>query len=328
MRTAFAERARERPQSKQEYLTAFDRDWALIHDGRPSEAGLKRVGSLERKEVCEDVALKSLKHGLFLVADGVGRSHGWLASREAARAAYEALGEELDKGIDNLKKEAAGDRQRMLEQVNVLIASRMIAVIGQAESRLKALSARMVGQPAKTTLSMAKLVELPGLNGSPLRRLVFANVGDSRIYVQMGGGRLRQVSRDHSLLQRHVDRGDLTPAQAREIDQAENPLNLPHELREYAAQRAGITNAVGNGHAADDLHVSYIDLQPGDRLLLVSDGVSDQLLEREMLQAMQSAKQDGLAQDELVDLAMSRALDGRHPRAKPDDISVVVHTIS
>ena len=258
MEESFTERGRERLQSKREYLEAFDREWALIHDGRGSEAGLKRVGSPERKPVCEDVALKSLRHGLFLVADGVGQSHGWLASREAARSAYEVLGEDLDKGIDNLKQEAAGDRQKLLEQVNVLVASRMAAAIVQAESRLKALSARLVGEPAKTTLSMAKLIEV-SVRGEPsLRRLVFANVGDSRIYVQLGGGRLRQISRDDSLLQWHVDRGELTPAQAREIDQAENPLELPQQLRAYAAQRGGITNTLGNGRPSLGASISAV----------------------------------------------------------------------
>lgn len=46
------------------------------------------------------------------------------------------------------------------------------------------------------------------------RHATVVNVGDSRAYMVNGGG-IRQVTRDHSLVQMMVERGELTPERAR-----------------------------------------------------------------------------------------------------------------
>lgn len=89
------------------------------------------------------------------------------------------------------------------------------------------------------------------------------HVGDSRLY-QLHGGQFYQVTRDHSRVQEMIDLGTITPEEAR--------------LR---PDRNIITRAVG---IAADVDVDLLDLQlsPGDRLLLCTDGLSGLCPDREI----------------------------------------------
>jgi PPM family protein phosphatase len=90
-----------------------------------------------------------------------------------------------------------------------------------------------------------------------------AEVGDSRAYL-LRQGRLRQITRDQSLVQMLIDRGMLTAEEARQ-----------------SPQRSIILQAVG---LLDDVRVAIgrLDLRWGDRLLLCSDGVSGAIADDEL----------------------------------------------
>ncbi|GAA4093303.1 PP2C family protein-serine/threonine phosphatase [Nocardioides kongjuensis] len=85
-----------------------------------------------------------------------------------------------------------------------------------------------------------------------------AHVGDSRAYL-LRDGELSQLSHDQTLVQSMVDDGQLTPAQA-----AASPY------------RNVVLQAVDGEHVPDP-DLLMLDLRPGDRLLLCSDGLSDVL---------------------------------------------------
>jgi len=87
--------------------------------------------------------------------------------------------------------------------------------------------------------------------------------GDSRAYL-LREGILQRVTRDHSLVQEMVDRGTLTEAEAESHPQA----NV-------------ILRAVG---AAGELVLDKVSgrIEPGDRLLLCSDGLFKALSEEEL----------------------------------------------
>ena len=85
--------------------------------------------------------------------------------------------------------------------------------------------------------------------------LTLGHVGDSRAYL-LHQGTIRQLTDDHSWVGEMVRRGEITAAEA---------ATHPH--------RSVITRALGtDGEAQPDL--VEIGLEPGDRLLLCSDGLS------------------------------------------------------
>lgn len=111
--------------------------------------------------------------------------------------------------------------------------------------------------------------------------------GDSRVYL-LRDGALSQLTRDHSLVQELIDNGELDP------DQAE------------AHPRANvITRAIGAG--PEDLALDKITgvVQPGDRFLLCSDGLSKTLSNEEITGLL--ATPDGVSpSDMLISAALAR----------------------
>ena len=84
------------------------------------------------------------------------------------------------------------------------------------------------------------------------------HVGDSRIY-QLRDGALRQLTEDHSVAEEWVRMGRLTPEEA-----------LNHPRRHQLTRGVGVEDTI-------DIDVMSINAQPGDRLLLCSDGLSNEL---------------------------------------------------
>lgn len=90
-------------------------------------------------------------------------------------------------------------------------------------------------------------------------RMFACNVGDSRIYFWRAG-ELRRLSRDHTKYQQMVDDGFLQPKQDANCSEK-------HVLTQYLGM---------NGMLAPHFAVS-VRLQPGDRVLLCSDGLTGHL---------------------------------------------------
>ena len=95
-------------------------------------------------------------------------------------------------------------------------------------------------------------------------RVTVVNVGDSRAYKVDSDG-IRQISRDHSLVQMMVDRGELSPEVA----------------RTYPGKNF-ITRAIGT-ETMVECDFYHFDVKKGDYLLLCSDGLSNMMDEQEML---------------------------------------------
>ncbi|MDD6119999.1 MAG: Stp1/IreP family PP2C-type Ser/Thr phosphatase [Selenomonadaceae bacterium] len=112
----------------------------------------------------------------------------------------------------------------------------------------------------------------------------WAHVGDSRLYLWRQG-ELRQITRDHSYVEDLVENGTLTPEEAR-VHPSKNML----------------TRAVG---VAADLQVDEgtFALQPGDQLLLATDGLMKHVTDGEIAAALQQHTADPARQ--LVDMALN-----------------------
>jgi PPM family protein phosphatase len=131
--------------------------------------------------------------------------------------------------------------------------------------------------------------------------LAVVNVGDSRAYL-MHRGALRKLTHDHTVTAELVKRGELN----------ENAAHM-HPMHGY------LTRALGVGPTVE-LDGTALPAVAGDRLLLCSDGLFNEVSEEEMASLVAGAEDVRAAADGLVDLALSH---GGH-----DNISVVVADIS
>ena len=93
------------------------------------------------------------------------------------------------------------------------------------------------------------------------RRAAILNVGDSRAYRANREGQWRRLSKDHTVLQGMLDRGEASPD------------------TEYASLYGALEHGLCADPEASDfaIHRVTVTLEPGDRLLLCSDGIHDQL---------------------------------------------------
>lgn len=88
--------------------------------------------------------------------------------------------------------------------------------------------------------------------------LTVAHVGDSRVY-RLAGGRLEQLTSDHSVVQELVDSGFLSEEEA-----------------EQSVNRNVITRALGTEPMVE-VAVNTFEAEPGELFVLCSDGLSDLL---------------------------------------------------
>jgi protein phosphatase len=110
------------------------------------------------------------------------------------------------------------------------------------------------------------------------------HVGDSRAYL-MRDGAVTQVTEDHSLVEQLVREGRLTPEEA-----------------QHHPQRAIITRALGVD-ADVQVDTYRLDLKPGDRLLICSDGLTNMLSDDTIAQTLRRHADPQQAADTLVDMA-------------------------
>ncbi|MFD4373557.1 MerR family transcriptional regulator [Streptomyces sp. NPDC058486] len=128
-------------------------------------------------------------------------------------------------------------------------------------------------------------------------RLVVAHVGDSRAYL-LREGRLRQLTRDDTVVQALVDAGELEAGEA-----AERP------------DRALLLKALEGGGGPVDPTLTVHELRPGDRLLLCTDGLSTVVPGVALLKALTAPTPS---------LAAAALLKAAEAAGAPDNLSLAV----
>lgn len=113
------------------------------------------------------------------------------------------------------------------------------------------------------------------------QQLAVVNVGDSRVYL-LRDGQLDRLSSDHSLVADLVRAGQISEADA-----------FSHPERHV------LTQALGTG-ADLEPHLSYTAPLAGDRLLLCSDGLFNELVEAQITEVLSVVTDPGAAATELV----------------------------
>jgi PPM family protein phosphatase len=205
--------------------------------------------------------------GLFIVADGVG---GRLAGMAASYWAVETIKNQLADLIDHRDPRATNRfSQETIRDLQSAVASgmdpantsqRVRAAISKANDVVREYS-RNRPEEARNAGSTVCVALIQGLYAT------IANVGDSRGYV-LRQGRLRQITKDHSLVQRMIDLGQLKP-----------------EERYTHPQRNLIFRSLG---AAGDVEADLfpLRLEPGDHLLLCSDGLWEMIRDPAQITAL------------------------------------------
>ncbi|MGD0004078.1 MAG: protein phosphatase 2C domain-containing protein [Anaerolineaceae bacterium] len=134
------------------------------------------------------------------------------------------------------------------------------------------------------------------------RRLFTATIGDSRVYL-LRHGLIHQLSTDHTWIQEALTSGLITPAQVKGHPNA-------HVIRRYLGSpapprvdiRLHLTGTEDDAHAEANQGTL---LEPGDILVLCTDGLSDLVEGREILAAYREQPMDAAGQA-LIDLANER----------------------
>ena len=223
----------------------------------------------------EDRYLAEAELGLFVVSDGMGGHRGGAL---ASQIVSEDLPVMIETGLDRLRVGSAGAIRSLLSKA-IAEQSRQLLLEGGSESGFKDMGA---------TLVMVLL-----RNG----RAYVANLGDSRMY-RFRGGRLRQLTKDHSVVSELVDRGQIKPEEA--------------EKHEAAGE---ITHYVGMEEKPAP-YVCSFGLRKGDRLLLCTDGLSD-MVDDGAIAAI-------LGGEDEIERACRRLVDAANAAGGEDNVTVLL----
>jgi protein phosphatase len=233
--------------------------------GRRTDVGQERMlneDSLLTLEVTPVFRSVSTPVGLFVVADGMG---GHEAGDVASRLTVQAIAQQA--ASEMLSRAAAGEPPPDARQwltATILAANRAVYERRQAADT-----------DMGTTLVMALVVG---------DTATIANVGDSRAYL-LERSAIAQITTDHSLVERLVATGHITPEEA---------ANHP--------QRNIIYRVIGDQPRVE-ADVFQRRLEPGEALLLCSDGLSGTVPDERMWEIWRTSTSPQAACDRLVEAA-------------------------
>ncbi|MBE3560520.1 MAG: serine/threonine-protein phosphatase [Ktedonobacteraceae bacterium] len=268
----------------------------------------------------EDSILIDQATGLVAVFDGVGGSAaGEIASQTAARATCAGWRRIL-------RRYQQGRRTlTMLEDSPDLNLSVVLQdLILESDELVRTEGATRAGtDDLATTVALAAFCREPETDSYVM---VYAHVGDSRIYLLREQEQIRRLTSDDGLLAKLVENQIVHELDALRIDQAMQAHELSDIEFNYFRLRGGITQALG-GPLPPTIHINRIDIKPGDRILLCTDGIHDNLIDQEIEQVIRNTPRTANARI-LVEHAIARSRQDRSVtiRAKPDDMSAVVVT--
>ncbi len=268
----------------------------------------------------EDSILVDKSSGLAGVFDGVGGSAaGEIASQTAARATHREWKHILEQKCKRDGISTLFECCDSLDLCNILET-----LIREADELVRTEGAKRAG-----TTDLATTVALAAFCRQAQTRdycMVYAHVGDSRVYLLRDHEELKRLTNDDGLLAKLVENQVITEQDALRIDQAMRAEHLSDTEISYFRLRGGITQALG-GPMPPLIHIDQITVQPGDRILLCTDGIHDNLTDSEIEQILRTSPRNAAARV-LIERAIQRSHEERSitVRAKPDDMSAIVMT--
>jgi serine/threonine protein phosphatase PrpC len=199
----------------------------------------------------EDMAVAEPAAGLVILADGMGGYNAGEVASEIAVAEIRTM------ALRYLDIHGAEDTEELDDMLRAAVARAHEAILDTAAQRPECAG-------MGTTLVMGVFAD--GM-------ATIAHVGDSRAYLWCDG-KLRQLSRDHSLLQEQIEAGIVTPAEAR-ISQSKNL----------------VTRALGVEKISVEPEIRRFEVHPGDCFMFCSDGLSD-MVDDDQIAAVFAAADD------------------------------------
>ncbi len=268
----------------------------------------------------EDSIIVDERSGLAAVFDGVGGSAaGQIASQTAARAAHDGWRRTLSQLQKGRKRynllENSGDHS---------LCEVLQSLVQDADDLVRTDGAQRAGtDDLATTVALAVVCREPKTRGYTL---FYAHVGDSRIYLQRENAPIRRLTNDDGLLAKLVENQVVKDEDAHRIDQTIRVDQLSDTEFSYFRLRGGITQALG-GPVPPIIHTDEVSVYPGDRILLCTDGIHDNLTDEEIEDILKNSPRTSTGRL-LIEhsLRRSRAERSVTVRAKPDDMSAIVMT--
>ena len=205
---------------------------------------------------------------LFLVADGMG---GHRAGERASTLAATAIEHFTLNSFKWFFGTDSSEAKKVLAQFQTALTEADAAIVGEAADKPEL---RGMG----TTVTMAFQVGT---------QLCVVHVGDSRAYLYREH-ELLQLTRDHTVVADLVQSGVIQPEEA-----------AGHHLRHV------ITNVVGGPQAGVKVEARALQILPGDRLLLCSDGLTEAVTDDEIAATIDGAPDVEAAARQLLALAMA-----------------------
>jgi len=210
-------------------------------------------------------ALTLESSNLFIVADGMG---GQQAGEQASLMAVELIPRAIARRLPPDEKEP----NRIKEAIKEAIAEVNQEIMGSS-------GAVTEFSNMGTTVVLAQFL---------CDRVFVAGIGDSRAY-RLRDGRLEQLTKDHSLADALLDAGTITAEE------------LPtHKFKNVLYLYLGSKDARGGPE-----EVRVLDVRPGDRLLMASDGLTGVVTDKELSRVLGTVDDPQRAAVILKDMALS-----------------------
>ncbi len=231
----------------------------------------------------EDSVFVNPENKLFVVADGMG---GHAAGEVASSVAVESINEFI--------RATGGDEEITwpfgLDESISYDGNRLKTAVRFANRKVLEVTKEKTEYEGMATTVAAVLVDGAIAN--------LAHVGDSRIYL-VHGATLSQLTSDHSWVNEQIQSGIISAEQARS-----------HPLRNV------VTRALG-GRADLQVDMQSREMEPGDILLLCSDGLTNMLPDEEIERLVSEAGGD-------VKRAARDLVDAANARGGEDNITVLL----
>ena len=211
--------------------------------------GLTHTGQI--RETNQDSFLIDNKHGLWIVADGIGNhARSDIASQLAVKTIQESI------NISSLQHNKANlAKWTTLLETAVVKTNSTIRSRAETEEALKGIGTTVV------------FMFMPDPRG---KKAYIVHVGDSRAYL-IRDQQLTNLTRDHTLLEERIQVGILP-----------RTTSINHPLGHVLMRAIGMTPSV-------EPEISNLELQQNDTILLCSDGLIKMMEDKQILENLQNS---------------------------------------